>query len=445
MTIVSDDLDRVQDYLHDDGALWPRAELLRWYNDGYRQLLANSGAVRRWRALDAPGRHTYAITHEWEARFASGGTVRKLFKAGLGERYQSSGLWEVEQTAGVTPTTSLTGVTHEWERAQITGGIDAHYRFTFPRNHQRMVGLWWQGRRLHPITVRELDETDTDWSEQVGEPRWWTNGTGRIRSVELYEISTTYTLAYHLIDADTGLPRSFSGDRTYDAITTTPTHNAYAYFTSGDADGLTRAADALARGLGWRVTLETDTAGTYTTFAWEQEMVDGETTFTTEVTHGTFSWELEFGAEEITFGLGSIRSVDSADRQYWPVATDAQPDVFCGRVLDWRSSDDSLLALEVVTPDLDVLETDTPALIPAQMTKYLRFFTLSRAFGRPGEGGNAVLSDHYGRRYRRGEAFFQSLSNVARKDRVWQREEATGEDRRRPPRVRLPSEFPRVW
>jgi len=443
---VDADLDKVALKLHDSGALWPRAELLRWFNDGYRQLCAQSGAVRRWRVLDVPGRATYAITHEWEARYASGGTVRKFGRAGLGERYQSSGLWEVEMTAGVTPTTALDQITHEWERAFLSGGVDLQYRFTFPANHQRVVRLEYQGRRLYPITVRELDETDTDWPGQGGEPRFWTTGAGRIRSVELFEIQTTYVRAYSLIDSDTGLPRGFSGDRTYSVTTTTPTDNAYAYMTSGDAHGLTEADPALMRGLGWRASRATDTAGTYAIQPWEVQVVDGESEFTDgeDDGYGTFTWELEFGAPSVVLGVGTIRGVTSDDRQYWPVFSDAQPTLLCGRVGDWGSSDDSVLALEVVTPDLDLLETDTPALIPGPMQKYLRYFVLSRAFGRPGEGRSPVLADHYARRFNRGVAFFQRLGDVARKDRQYQREEATGADRRRPPRVRLPAEFPRV-
>ena len=251
MPPVSETLDKCQLKLHDGGVLWPRTELLRWLNDAYRTMLAQSGAVRRWRPLDVPGRATYAISHEWEARYTTG-TSRKFTRAGLGERYQSSALWEVEETAGVAPTTSLTAITHEWERSILSGGVELHFRFLFPKNHQRVARLEWQGRRLAPITTRELDETETDWYAQAGEPRWWTTGTGRIRTVELYEITTDYIAAYHLIDSDAGLPRAFSGDRTYGVETTTPVGNAYAYATSGDAHGLTTAARALLRGRGRR-------------------------------------------------------------------------------------------------------------------------------------------------------------------------------------------------
>jgi hypothetical protein len=427
LSTVGDDLDKIQDKLHDDGALWTRTELRRWYVDAYRDLLAFSGAVRRWRPLDVPGRHTYAITHEWEARHASGGTVRKTSRAGLGERYQSTALWEVELTAGVTPTASLYGITHEWERSVLSGGVDLQYRFTFPRNHQRIVRLEWEGRRLHPVSVRELDDADTDWASQAGEPRFWTTGTGRVRAVELYEITTTYIRGYHLIDPETGLPRSFSGDRSYSVTTSTPAGNTWAYATPGDADGVKGSAPF--PGLGWR-------------FATYSETYDGYATDGAD--RNTFAWEAEYGFTELTFGVGTIRGLTSDDRQYWPVAADAQPDVFCGRIADWRSSNDSLLALEVVTPDLDVQEDDTPALIPAPMQKYLRFFVLSRAFGRPGEGRNPILADHYDRRFQRGVKLLQRFGDVARKDRQFQREQGSGSVTR-PARVRLPAEFPSVW
>ena len=74
MSTVGDDLTLIQERLHDGGTLWPRAELLRWLNDGYRELLAKSGAFSRLLPLDVPGRHTYAVSHDWETRHTSGGT-----------------------------------------------------------------------------------------------------------------------------------------------------------------------------------------------------------------------------------------------------------------------------------------------------------------------------------------------------------------------------------
>jgi len=66
MPLVETDLDKVQSRLHDDGTLWPRAELLRYYNDGYRQLLARSKCTRRLHSMDVPGRVAYAGVYEWE-------------------------------------------------------------------------------------------------------------------------------------------------------------------------------------------------------------------------------------------------------------------------------------------------------------------------------------------------------------------------------------------
>src|SRR3990167_2979615 len=72
MPTVSSDLALIQEKLHDSASIWTRAELLRWYNDGYRQLLAQSGAFSRILPLDVPGRHTYACLYPWEDRHVTG-------------------------------------------------------------------------------------------------------------------------------------------------------------------------------------------------------------------------------------------------------------------------------------------------------------------------------------------------------------------------------------
>ncbi len=90
------------------------------------------------------------------------------------------------------------------------------------------------------------------------------------------------------------------------------------------------------------------------------------------------------------------------------------------------------------------MEADTPSLIPPQMTKYLRFFVLGRAFGRPGEGRQPVLADFYSRRFQRGVDLFRAMGDVARNDRTFQREDMQP-SRVRPPYVRFPATYPSVW
>ena len=669
MTVAAD-LALIEARLHDDNAVWPRAELLRLYNDAYRQLLAQAQAVRRWRPTDLPGRHTFGITQEWEAASASRGTVRKPTHAMLAEAYQGTSLWEIEAVEGITPTTSLGGHTQEWERAYRSGDSDLHFRFSFPRNHERVVRLEWQNRKLHPVGVRELDDSDSRWYAQIGEPRWWTTGTGRVRSVELYEIATAYLQTYALPTTPEGIAREFAGSRTWAVEVPIEHPTSYAYTSSADVPTLlsglgsrvTRRASAsgyLGEVLAdlplvyWRLgessgtvaaAARGDTAGTYSgsptlgqtglvtgdtavrfdgvndyvdvtgtavtlsangatawsvecwvqttatpvtgvplffvakpksafyayalyldaqapgkliaafglpgtailatslttvndglphhivatrdaagvtiyvdgrldataasaaaisdddnfsvrigalgpEFAgiegyvaatidevalytsalspvrvaahyaagvgatttpvyaihvWEEEFLEGETTFTASVTIGTYTWEHQFGAERLVLAVGQARSVSSTARQYLPVTSDATLGTLLGHIVDWRSSEDAVFALEVVVPDAELVAADTPDLIPSQMTKYLRFYVLSRAFGRPGEGRQPILADFYGRRFQRGVDLFRAMGDVARTDRTFQRQE-TVPSRTRPPYVRLPATFPSVW
>jgi len=204
--------------LGDDGALWTRAELLALYNDGYRALLTQSQAVRRFTGLDVPGRVTYGITSEWEARYVQGGTHWKFTWSAPG--YECTSLWEVQCLEGVTPEDAQEAVTQEWERAFVNPA-EVPFRFALPRDHERIVGLWYDHRRLPPVDVRELDALERDWRTLVGYPLAWTPGTGRSGTFEIYEIVTAYSQGYRLAGAPWGIPRTFSGERTY--ATTGPT------------------------------------------------------------------------------------------------------------------------------------------------------------------------------------------------------------------------------
>jgi len=443
MATVKDDLDWVQARLHDSGVIWTRTELLRWYNDGYRDILAKSKAFVRILPLDIPGRFTYSLTYDWEDRHATG-TFWIAFLASFDASYRCSYLWEAEQLEGVTPTNSLVGITQQWERAYTTD-TDRHFRFGLRKEHERIKRIYWDDALLLPISVRELDENDRIWTRTVGEPAWWTPGTGRSREFEIYEIKTDYNQGYSLVDFEAGLPRRFSGSRTY--ATSVGDHypeNSYAYATSGDSDALTQATTALISGLGWRFTqAASDSANSFCTQSWEKQLLEGETQ-TDGKTIGTYAWEFEFGSPVITFAVGALRSITSPDRQYLPIITGTGPYALLGAARDFRSTENALTVFEVVIPDKDLTESDRPEMIPAQVQKYLKYYTLYRAYGRIGEGQNLDLATHYKQRYQRGIALLQRLADVAHQDRVYSKEPVAEFDTK-PARVKLPSHFERVW
>lgn len=446
MTTVGTDLTTIQARLHDGGALWSRTELLRYYNDGYRELLVKSQAFSRLLPLDVPGRHTYAVSYPWETRHTSGGTWWFPMLACYNATRQATAQWEVEQLDGVSPSAGLTGLTMQWERAHITD-TDRHFSFGLPADHERVRRLEWDNKALAPQAVREFDEIDDAWMRRVGEPGWWSVGVGAVRSVEVYEIATTYQQAYHLMDAHAGIPRELSGERTYSAeVDHYNPSNAYAYATQGDKDALVQASPALLSGMGYRFTEEpADKTLGFAVFPWEIEHLDGSTvtTLTTGGILGMFTWEAEDGAAAISFGLGGIRAIVSPDRQYVPMISEAAPYALLGGIRDWRSSEDNLMVLEVVVPPVDLGETDAPVLIHEAFQKYLRFYVWSRAFGREGEGQRIDLAKHYDDRFNRGVQLLKRFGDSAGMDRVYRRED----DRMhftRPPLVRLPSNFEQV-
>jgi len=101
--------------------------------------------------------------------------------------------------------------------------------------------------------------------------------------------------------------------------------------------------------------------------------------------------------------------------------------------------------LEVLLPDTTLDESAVPMLLPAQLLKYVRYGVLASAFGKPSEGRNAILADHYSRRFAAGLALLRRFGTVTHRDRVYIREMVEPDERGRVPRVRLPAEFPAVW
>lgn len=372
MTTVSDDLDLVQEYLHDGGTIWPRSELLRHYSDGYQALLVGSHCTSALTCLEVPGRVTYAIAFEWEARHVEGGTSWHWTWTSHDGQYECTSQWEAQMLEGGTPQQTLIGFTQPWERAYVSDA-DHQFFFALPRNHERIRGVWWNHRRLEPISVRELDTTEQRWMRVPGEPTRWTDGLGRNRTFEIFAIRTDYQQAYSLKFGSRGIPRHFAGERTY-AI-----H---------------------------------------------------------DVSHNP---------SDTYYGCGLVRRIDSPDRQYWPKA-ETKRNTPLGTPVDWHSSDSALLVWEVIIPHTtgDLQETDEPHLIPVQAQKYLRYYVLAKAFGRPGEGTNSDLAQHWMQRFERGVRLMTKLSDVAQDTRHWQRDNLVPSRGGRPPRVQFPSNFPKV-
>jgi hypothetical protein len=75
--------------------------------------------------------------------------------------------------------------------------------------------MWYDHGRLLPVSVRQLDDSQRDWMSLGGEPIAWTEGTGRTRTFELFEIVIENRQGYLRSGPRWGLPRRFSGARTY--------------------------------------------------------------------------------------------------------------------------------------------------------------------------------------------------------------------------------------
>jgi len=341
-----------------DGQIWSRAEILDALNDGYRALLTQSQAVRRWTILETPPQYTMTGDHEWEGRFVKGGTF--WCHNMVTEGYSAEHLWEVQVLEGVEPEASGGHVDHEWERIYATS-THQHYRFALPRDSERIAGLWYDHRRLQPIQVRDLDSMERHWMSIAGYPMAWTPGIGRLRTFELYEIITTDQRGYALVNTPWGIPRYRTGSRTYATG-----------LASGDLYGVPRR-------------------------------------------------------------------IMSPDRQY--LATHG----VWGLPRNYHTSVGNVLILEVIGPEVpDILEEDTPALLPAQMHKYLRYFALAQLWNRQGEGYRPDLAGLCSQVFTHGVQVLKNLGWITMHDEQMARNPGRMRQNRLMPHAQLPSTYPRV-
>ena len=450
MPTVGEDLDICQRLLRDRGTVWTRDELLTYYQAAYYRLCIDTKAIRRLNVLEIPPRYTVTHTYAWERRYALGGTALQI---GL----ESPSLrtctypWEVEQEGGVTGASYTARVTQLWEIAYTEETADQPYRFALPREHDRIMGMWWDHKRIEAISTRELDDLQDEWQMQQGEPWFWATGFGNQNTFELYEIRASDDVGYEFQGRSDGLgiARRFEGSRTYDAAPDIPdapestqTNQGHAYTTQGDAAFLQATGARTLKGMGFRITYE-PINGYQAMYVWEKEMLEGATTFTSDVASViTYTWEWNYVGTDKIPTLGHVRHATSPDRQYLPVTEQSAP---YGIARDWRTSAEGLLIWEVVAPqnDTGLAEDSVPELIPWQLQKYLRYYTLGMAFNRQGEGYRPDLAQHWMARWERGMQVLRRMADATWQDRRMSRLPAS-RGNRHVPMPQLPSDFQRT-
>lgn len=431
-------IDQAQEFLHDSGAIWTRAELLNWANDGYRQLLARSHAVVRPFQIDVPGRTAWSGTQEWEDRHGSG-TFRvftfQVESASVSATYK----WEAEFLAGLTPTDSGDCIAQLWE-LPYADSVDQHMRLVLSKQHDKPVKVYHDDRRLIGASVKELDTLTTEWWKQTGSPIFWfPSEGGRDGTYEIYEVDAGYVQSYDQQESDAGIPRRFSGSRTYQSQSAVDRWD-YAYSSGPDS--------GMASGLGYRFTTPTS-GGTYdATFDWEVTQIDTGTSSSTtsEALVNTQPWEINLNSTLVAVfpPLGMPRLITSPDRQYMGAPYANAEFSTLGIPRDFKSSADAIAIWEIVVSATELDEDDGLSLIPEQMAKYLKFYVLSRAFSRKGRGFRPDIAQHFTALFQVGVDLLSKIGNQGFIDRTYARESIVPTHGYRVPQVQLPPEFERA-
>lgn len=432
-------LDDALIYLHDDGTIWTRTELLDYLNQGYRNLLLQTKAARNLVAFDVPPRPAWSISQPWERQHVSIlGSVHEWSWADAANGSRSSYEWEAEAELGITPTASESTYTYPWERIESTDNVrEEPERYAYPGDHLRTYRLSFDGQRLPPLSIQELDGYSPRWEMEDGEPTWYHAGLRRKKEFSVYPIASAYVENIIITDG-LGTISTASGGRSY-SFTQEIVLEGFAFTANGDI-----TSTALA-GPGRKITRDTTVSADYQAmFLWEKQHVEGNTPTNVTTYALMYPWEAVFVDQSYTTlaGLGLPESLIGG-RDYY-VSTQQQPGMPpYGTIGYWKSSEDALL-LDYALSAPTMAETDSPSLLPLACAKYLRWYVLAKAFSREGEGQHPVLANHFLQRYQLAVRFMRRLANFAAVAQTHQLQGATITPGRRP-KPRLPAEYPRVW
>jgi len=153
MTTIGEQLDLVQQQLHDEGQLWSRDQLLRWMNDAYDDLLTQARCTTRLTQIPVPPRYGYTFCYEWEDAFTDQAPSRMMLWPALNNLMRCTYYWEAEFLEGVTPTNSRAGITQDWERSHIADA-DHHFVYALPHDTDLVRYVRWNHKRLFATAVR---------------------------------------------------------------------------------------------------------------------------------------------------------------------------------------------------------------------------------------------------------------------------------------------------
>lgn len=408
---LGDQLKRIRRFLRDPTAsIWGRSFLINLFNDAQKEMQIKTGFLEDVSVLPVPPSYQWSYQYDWETGYLDGTKHHQALQFHEQGDFSFCHIFEPQiDFYGLSSDASDWGAhfTHPWEAWSNLGSGEL-VKIPFPKNFHAVQFMAYDRKPMDAIRRKDVTNTDTDYVNHTGEPRWYWREDDLDNSFIPYPRPSTVVWNDVVEQKNYGIVYTFDWEFTQLGV---DDHFA-ANWTRTDS---TNEREYIYR---WEKDPGLDDFGIRGMFLFEADFslgghailyADGDTTDV----FGTFNVR-----------TGSIFS---------------QEEGIAVQVLDDVSN---FLLVYDVNPDDLAFDADVSE-FPQFLRKYIEHKVISRAYGANTDGRIQSLSDYWNYRYETGMQLVKRFMSKRKEDRDYRL--TTGIEPRRSSRhPRLPSTYPAI-
>ncbi len=380
MSTLSGEITRLRRYLRDpDGNVWSDDLLLDLWAEVSHDLQQRTRVLETATGINIAPSWPASILFEWEWAYMGKSRAHRALRPQQG--YTVSAVWETQQYAGLTPSSSETGTmyTHPWEAFEISPAEPPYW--PLPHDFGTMRAAYHDREPIVPVRREEI-RTDSTWKTHAGEPWAYIPEEGE-RSFTLYPRPS----AKWVDDAGEGPIQYVDGDP--DGVLASTAKNVTA-ITNANPGVVTAATHGFSTGD--IVYFDANIGG----------MTDVQENSYTATRVGDDSFSI--GVDTTTYGtytsggtVSLVESHDSGTITYGDTTFTSSE----GVGLSWVPEDDTIFLYYRQRPP-EPQGWGDDAVWPSFLLKYVRYGVLARAYRANTDGRIPSLASFWGERYQIG-------------------------------------------